>query len=75
MEENGCVFLPAAGGRSGSTVSDVGGLGYYWSSTSYTGYGDKRYAYDVYFYSALVYPNCHNYRHDGYSVRLITECQ
>ena len=33
MEAAGAVFLPAAGHRSGTNVSNVGNLGYYWSST------------------------------------------
>lgn len=34
LEELGVVFLPAAGMRSGKSVSDVGEVGHYWSSTS-----------------------------------------
>ncbi len=33
LENAGAVFLPAAGQRSGTTVSSVGSNGYYWSST------------------------------------------
>ena len=64
----GIVFLPAAGGRSGSTVSEVGGKCYYWSSTAL----DEGLAYRVLFYSGGVYINLGS-RNDGYSVRLITE--
>ena len=33
MEENGALFLPAAGGRSGTGFSQVGSGGFYWSSS------------------------------------------
>lgn len=65
LEDAGCVFLPCAGYRSGTTVSDVGAHGYYWSSTaniSTTADALKLPDWD------LVY----NYaRHMGYSVRLV----
>ena len=34
MESAGAVFLPAAGARSGSSVSNVGSRGFYWASTN-----------------------------------------
>ena len=34
MESAGAVFLPAAGARSGSSVSNVGARGFYWASTN-----------------------------------------
>ena len=36
MEANGAVFLPAAGNRVVTGVSDVGSKGYYWSSSAYS---------------------------------------
>lgn len=33
LEAKGCVFLPAAGNRTGTTVSDAGNAGAYWSAT------------------------------------------
>ena len=63
------VFLPAAGGRDGSDVYNVGGLGYYWSSSAL---GELR-AYRVDFDSDDVAPAEDDYRGYGYSVRLITE--
>ena len=33
MEAAGCVFLPAAGSRSGASVTETEGAGRYWSST------------------------------------------
>jgi hypothetical protein len=35
MEDAGCVFLPAAGYREGTSMSYVGSGGYYWSSTKF----------------------------------------
>lgn len=35
LETKGCVFLPAAGDRSGTNVYAVNYYGYYWSSTKY----------------------------------------
>ena len=42
LQDNGCVFLPAAGNRSGDTGSNqdpnyVGAYGHYWSSSSLVG--------------------------------------
>ncbi|MBR4804010.1 MAG: hypothetical protein IK032_05175, partial [Bacteroidales bacterium] len=34
LEAEGCVFLPAAGVRNGTSVSGLKTVGYYWSSTS-----------------------------------------
>ena len=47
------IFLPAAGYRGDSLLSDVGSLGYYWSSSLYTDYLRK--AWYVYFYSDGVF--------------------
>ena len=69
MEEAGAVCLPAAGGRDGSLVYDVGGYGDYWSSTAY----DEDLAYNVFFYSYGVDPDDNGARNFGCSVRLITE--
>ena len=38
MEDNGAVFLPAAGLRYSTTVNDDGYVGFYWSSTSFEDY-------------------------------------
>ena len=65
MEENGAVFLPAAGYRNGTNVIHVGDWGNYWSTSSYDG------AYNVYFYSGSVKPQSNNYRSNGHSVRLV----
>ena len=70
LEAAGCVFLPAAGGRSGSDVWYDGEWGNYWSSTAYDEV-DK--AYNVCFNSGSVATDSHDDRSFGYSVRLITE--
>jgi hypothetical protein len=64
MEEYGAVFLPKAGYRSGTSVSDVGSEGYYWSSWSHGSY-----ARSVILYT-LSLSLGDSYRYCGYSVRL-----
>ena len=67
FEDAGCVFLPAAGYRTGPSVYDVGLLGDYWSSTAYS----TSNAYYVRFNSGTVNPANNSSRHRGYSVRLV----
>ena len=67
MEAAGAVFLPAAGTRNGTDVSNVGSRGYYWSSTATIAYR----AYGLYFDSSYVLPANDLYRCYGYSVRLV----
>lgn len=50
LEAKGCVFLPAAGNRTGTTVSDAGNAGAYWTAT-----GSDSKASDIYPYSYRVY--------------------
>ena len=69
MESAGCVFLPAAGYRNGSEVSDAGTRGYYWSATLY----ETSRAYSVYFSSDDLSPAYEYPRKRGYSVRLVRE--
>ena len=66
MEKSGAVFLPAAGGRYGTSVYYVGYYGLYWSSTA-SGTDDARY---LCFYSDNV-GLYYNYRYGGRSVRLV----
>ena len=68
-EAAGLVCLPAAGRRYGSSVSNVGGLGYYWSSSA-LGIGR---AFELHFASNLVNPECYHDCFYGNSVRLITD--
>ncbi len=69
MESAGCVFLPAAGGRSGSSVNDPGWYGYYWSATL-NGASNPYY---VTFTSGILNPTNSYTRSYGYSVRLVRE--
>lgn len=68
LEAAGCVFLPAAGYRSGP-LYDVGLSGLYWSSSPYS--GNVTCAYIVVFYSGGVRPQSNSYRRfGGFAVRL-----
>ena len=70
LENNGAVFLPAAGYRNGTSVSNVGYEGVYWSSTSV----DDSRAYYLYFNSSgSINPQNTNPRYFGYSVRLVQD--
>ncbi len=69
LEAKGCVFLPAASYRKGSSVYDVGYDGYYWSSTAY-GVGN---ALEVDFISGNVNVGGSSRRGNGMSVRLVRE--
>ena len=61
-----CLFLPAAGCRSNSSLYNAGSYGYYWSSSLYT--GDPVSAWYFYFDSDYYYMNG-SYRYYGLSVR------
>ena len=66
----GCVFLPAAGLRIGTSVIDVGSYGNYWSSSC----ADSDDAYGLNFNSGYVRPcNYSTYRYFARSVRLVSE--
>ena len=69
MESAGCVFLPAAGNRAGSSVDNAGTYGYYWSATP----SGTAQAYHVYFYSVDLAPAYYNVRSYGCSVRMVRE--
>ena len=69
LEAKGCVFLPAAGYRSGSTMTGPGTDGVYWSST-HDGTG---YALQLYFIYSYLNPAETDSREAGYSVRLVRE--
>ena len=69
MEENGAVFLPAAGGRyETESVYSVGEYGCYWSSTSHESNANN--AYSVDFDVTVVRPQTSGNRARGRSVRL-----
>ena len=64
------IFLPAAGGRSVTSLSDAGSRGYYWSSSLLTDY--PGYAWNVVFYYGYESWGVDN-RYDGFSVRPVSE--
>ena len=61
------VFFPAAGRGRGTSLSDRGSYGYYWSGSWLS--ADR--AYSLYFYSSSVYPQDSNNRYRGCSVRAV----
>ena len=61
------IFLPAAGYRSGSSISNAGSRGYYWSSTP-----SEYDSYYLYFHSDAHYMN-DDYSKSGQSVRPVLE--
>ena len=71
METAGCVFLPAAGYRFGTSVYNAGSNGYYWSSTV----TNASRAYRVNFESGYLDPANYYNRYYGYSVRLVREVE
>lgn len=68
LESAGAVFLPAAGGRYGSSVDSVQDYGTYWSATESNSIG----AYYLYFYSDEAYMGS-SLRYYGHSVRLVKD--
>ena len=66
LEQAGAVFLPTAGSRSGTSVGNVGSIGYYWSASYY----DSSRAYSVYFGGSSLYTN-YGSRYGGRGVRLV----
>jgi transcriptional regulator with XRE-family HTH domain len=67
-----CIFLPAAGGRDGSSLFDDGDYGYYWTSTPY-GIGNDDRACGLDFDYGFGYVDWGYYRRSGLPVRPITE--
>lgn len=81
MENAGCVFLPAAGCRNGTTVNSVNAIGYYWMPNHSTTLVS---ALNVYFQNDQIHPsycykknNKYKYwgstRSFGMSVRLVRD--
>ena len=67
MEAAGCVFLPAAGRRDGTTIYDVNASVRYWTSSYYS----AQTAYHVGIASSNMKPADYNQKYFGYSVRLV----
>ena len=61
------IFLPAAGYRSGNSLSNVGAEGYYWTRMLYTDM--SCYAYDTFFNSGTISSEDFFYRYGGQSIR------
>lgn len=68
LEQQGAVFLPAAGYRFGTGVSDVGSTGRYWSVT----YFNEGSGCNMYFDDSSLLPTYCNGRSYGQAVRLIS---
>ena len=73
LEHEGAVFLPAAGGRSGTNPYNVGTLGYYWSSTYDSNNNNN--AYFVLFNNVSLTTDYSDYRCRGRSVRLVRDSE
>ncbi len=71
MESAGCVFLPAAGLRDGSSVGIPGTRGSYWSATPN---GDDWACY-MNFDSDYLFPLIAEHRYVGFSVRLVRQVE
>jgi hypothetical protein len=71
LEQYGAVFLPAAGYRNGTSVSDVGSYGLYWSAS----YDDSDDAWRVLFNDSNTNTAYYNNRYYGLSVRLVLSPQ
>ena len=72
LADKGCVFLPAAGYRGGTSVNGIGTMGFYWSSSPYP---DVASAYCVCFYSSYLKPDDFYVRSYGFSVRLVRDAE
>ena len=71
LAAKGCVFLPAAGYRSGALICVAGSGGYYWSSTAH----GTNVAYCVGFSSDVLRPADYSHRFAGNSVRLVRQVE
>jgi len=73
LAAKGCVFLPAAGYRNGTSLSGVGEEAFYWSSThlAANSANNNVSAYHMYFASSFVTAESASYRRNGMSVRLV----
>ena len=71
MEQQGAVFICAAGQRTGNSIKYIGVRGYYWSST----YGGTHGAKGFHFDQETLGANSMFIRCDGASVRLVRNAQ
>ena len=71
LQAHGAVFLPAAGGRNGTSVFNVGSVGDYWSASYYA----SGRAWDVHFDDGYLSTGSGLNRCYGFSVRLVCPAQ
>jgi len=71
IEPNGAVFLPAAGKRVGTEVSELSSSGYYWSATA----ASQKFCLSVMFDIDLIDVGTTLKRCMGYSVRLVRDME
>ncbi|MCR5660220.1 MAG: hypothetical protein K6G25_12960 [Bacteroidales bacterium] len=71
LEQHGAVFLPAIGYRRGTSILDVGSIGYYWSASCYMNCS----ADNVLFDDGRLFYNAASGCYFGYSVRLVCPAQ
>ena len=69
LEAKGCVFFPAAGGRSGAGVGNANSSGSYWTATPYTEVANN--AVYMRFSATNFVKQDYTGRKDGLSVRLV----
>ena len=70
FEAAGCVFLPAAGWREGTTIQNINDRGFYWSSTP----ANTTDAKSMFFAGGLDLSGTY-WRNFGFSVRLVREVE
>lgn len=77
LDASGAIFLPAAGKRNGTNITETNQAGYYWTSSNAPSFGDtKNEARCLYFINNAVYRgNYYIYRYLGFSVRLVQDTQ
>ena len=68
LEDNGAAGFTYAGLYHGTTLSNVGTSGYYWSSSVYNSLS----SYSLYFVTSNVYPQNDYYKNYGLAVRCVT---
>lgn len=69
LEPAGAVFLPAAGDRVGDVTYEYDEHGFYWGSEYYSQY----ICINLYFNNNEISPDGGNFRHGGFSVRLVKD--
>ena len=67
LEQEGAVFIPAAGCRWGTEANHPGSYGYYWSSTVYSNLDSC----GVFFDNRSLFPQSVLLKEYGFSVRLV----